>query len=109
VTAALERYAAQAVAAASLFERVVHHDGPWQICVGGRWIVLAQKATRLSPDASELRVCAEFGPEDGIPPGPALAELFCQGELVAAREVEVPGEDSFEVCWAFPVPVEVLA
>jgi hypothetical protein len=101
---ALEEYAARAVASASLFERAVHHEGPWHIRLDGH----ATRPAARHVGREGVVIFALFG-DDCRPQRVRVAELLCDGELVHVREVELPDEPEFDVRWHFQLPAGVVA
>jgi hypothetical protein len=95
VTQHLDSTVAQVVFAARLLEKAVHHAGPWAIS----WGTLSVPAKRVLTDEGVI-FAAEFPEVCYLEPVTSPMALVCDGEVVAVREAQHPGDTGFSVDWA---------
>jgi hypothetical protein len=85
--------AARAVHKARVLERGIHDRGPWQIEVGGVFEDAFHVICR-----SRVVLIATF-PDSCWLTTPDAVNLYCQGEMVDSKPLEIPAEGSFRVQW----------
>lgn len=100
----LDFLAARAVAQAKLLERAVHHRGPWEMEIAGMRVEAVRIVT-----PSRVVFSAYFA---SVPEGDtSVAWLYCEGEVLTSREIDVPESGSFFMEWSLggsaPQPVGV--
>lgn len=95
VTAPLDCTVAQVVHAASLLEKAVHSAGAWTLAWGPHTI----KAKRVLTDDGVI-FSGEFPEVCYLERFEAPLALCLDGETVAVREMEWPGDRGFAVDWS---------
>lgn len=104
MSANLEILAAQAVYAASLFERAVHDPGPWTMSYAGQTVPARRTLTERSVVfvASFADVCFIGVPDPTV-------TLECRGEVVSLRQMVAPGDGGFDLSWVIDAQVVPVA
>jgi hypothetical protein len=96
----LDTLAARAVYTAGLFERAVHHPGPWTMTWGPHQVEVQRER---HVDGVVFR--GEFPETCWLnPPSPNVA-LRCDDEVMALRSIEHPGDAAFALTWALRAKV----
>jgi hypothetical protein len=90
----LDLTVAQAVFTTKLLERALHDHGPWTLSWGPFEVPVIRQITDVG-----VTFVAEFPAHCFLEPPHPVAILRCDGEAVAAKTIDFPGDGGFTVEW----------
>lgn len=101
----LDLTVARAVFTTKLLERALHDEGPWTLSWGPFEVPIERTVT-----SDSVTFHAEFPEHCYLEPPLPVAVLWCDGEAVAAKTIDFPGDGGFTVEWTLRARVvETLA